>query len=989
MPVIKQQRQIFNKPIGVQSFNTGAEQVGQAVSNFANDVGKIAYKEAAQRAQERGIEKAESAVLFDAETGKPSMPQSPDGMGLISQRAYKQVIDRRFVDALDKDVRLKSQEMARKYKDPVQYEKMFGSYLTSLSKGAEAKFVNVVMESGKYIMASTKISLADAARARARAAAAADVSRVNSEYNESVYDMASSGNVDAAIAMVRERGAASQEATNAGLYKRGYSDKVTNELAATAITGTLETILPTATPTQQAGINLYIGTQGKAGGEHMSDEQKAKLKPLVGYVNRNNTKSILQNSDAMMSDFNALNVARAREAESFRASEARRMEVGFGQTTEANNSVATQFIQEAWATGDSSEINGTIGFLSTSTSNRIEELRQLRVTNSITKESYDQMYQVERRSALEPVVFAMARDGNIDALKAAFVSGNPSDVASLTGPQQQALQSLQGSAIYNATLDRDHVLKLLRGSKNEVRQNVEKQLRVARVIAGADQISADFLDGSFDDESLRAAVGGVQAALKNGDINAEKSASLISGIQSSAAKGMVNVASSALSSAQMVALTNYVKSGGSETVGATPYVTSVGDAILQTIPANKVNEVSNHINSVREKLEKKEAIIKKAQETQQIATLIAGGGGNPSDKNHQDVSQKILDDMGYDITQPFLNLDTEEGKKARDRIYALMASAPPRKLIDGLTRLASGQAVAGADMLLEHYAVNSNRVTNTGVFVNKFGYGEGGALTAKATGMLESILEIQAAEGGNASEIAQELINLKNDPKSELAIKQELGDVSVRQYLISKYDELVANDLDSVAEFYLRTGNSFSEMESKIEGLVNKKYVKSDYVIDPRFSLGSQNKSEFAIESVFNDEEREEFIRIVNKEIPEGYTISPPSLGAGNLWSPLFDEGNKRAYLVPNENAERGTYYVYFVDEVNELRPLIYENNGQPYLPMFGQKDLESFRIARAQEETDRNEERLDKKEKALSATRKRPGMRSFGDIKDLTFGNE
>ena len=463
MPVIKQQRQIFNKPIGVQSFNTGAEQVGQAVSNFANDVGKIAYEEAAQRAQERGIEKAESAVLFDAETGKPSMPQSPDGMGPISKRAYKQVIDRRFVDALDKDVRLKSQEMARKYKDPVQYEKMFGSYLTSLSKGAEAKFVNVVMESGKYIMASTKISLADAARARARAATQSDVDRVNSEYNESVYDISSSGNTDAAIAMIRERGVASQEATNAGLFKKGYPEKVTNGLAATAIAGTLETILPTATPTQQAGINLYIGTQGKAGGEYMTAEQKAKLEPLVGYVNRNNTKSILQNSDAMMSDFNALNSARAREAEIFRKAEARRMQVGLGQTTEANNSVATQFIQEVWGTGNLSEISGTIGFLSTSTSSRIDELKQLRVTNSITQESYNQMSQVERRSALEPVVFAMARDGNIAALKAALVSGNPSDVASLTGPQQQALQSLQGSAIYNATLDRDHVLKLLRG----------------------------------------------------------------------------------------------------------------------------------------------------------------------------------------------------------------------------------------------------------------------------------------------------------------------------------------------------------------------------------------------------------------------------------------------------------------------------------------------------------------------------------------------
>jgi hypothetical protein len=78
---------------------------------------------------------------------------------------------------------------------------------------------------------------------------------------------------------------------------------------------------------------------------------------------------------------------------------------------------------------------------------------------------------------------------------------------------------------------------------------------------------------------------------------------------------------------------------------------------------------------------------------------------------------------------------------------------------------------------------------------------------------------------------------------------------------------------------------------------------------------------------------------------------------------------------------------VYFVDDVNELRPLIFENNGQPFLPMFGQKDLESFRIARAQEETDRIEEMLDRQEKGMS---ERPGMRSLGEAYDRTLlGNQ
>jgi hypothetical protein len=127
---------------------------------------------------------------------------------------------------------------------------------------------------------------------------------------------------------------------------------------------------------------------------------------------------------------------------------------------------------------------------------------------------------------------------------------------------------------------------------------------------------------------------------------------------------------------------------------------------------------------------------------------------------------------------------------------------------------------------------------------------------------------------------------------------------------------------------------------------------------------------------VFDDEEREAFIGIIDEQLPEGYSVSPPLMDAGSLWSPAFDDGNKRAYLVPNENAEAGTYYVYYVDDVNELRPLIYENNGELFLPMFDKSDLKDFYAKRSQERQEEIEDRLDGKEQMLKALRKRPGIR-------------
>ena len=103
MPVIKQRTQFTNTSIGVSSFDTGADAVYQAASDFANQVGRIAVAEGNRAAEKRGAKKAESLTpeeVIEQSRQKPKGPLLPK----IEDEKFNQVLDRRFVDTIDRDI---------------------------------------------------------------------------------------------------------------------------------------------------------------------------------------------------------------------------------------------------------------------------------------------------------------------------------------------------------------------------------------------------------------------------------------------------------------------------------------------------------------------------------------------------------------------------------------------------------------------------------------------------------------------------------------------------------------------------------------------------------------------------------------------------------------------------------------------------------------------------------------------------------------------
>ena len=974
MPVIRETRKIFSQPIGVRSFDTGEQNVGNAISRFADRAGQEFYERAQINAEKFGAEAAQSLSgeelkSFDPETGKPEVLSSMDGMGSIASSAFEQVVERRLVDTIDKDIRLKSAELASKYEDPVQYQNMFESFLGSMSKGANDRFKNVIMDSGSFIMKSTKIKLADVARTKARAAAAANVATTNDEYAETIFDQAASGNIDNAELLIRERVRASQEAVGAQLYKPGYEDKVKSELGAQAMSGAIQVALQKATPIQQASLRVYIGSQGRAGGDLLTDEQLEVLKPFIGYVDRSNTSALLAQANVVSSNLNAVTAAKVAQQKAKYEDYIKNFSLSYTEDHIAPDRFAnTAATRSAWGSGSLESIAGSI---QSAEAMYVANLRQLASAKSagLDKDEYNSFRQDSRRAGLDPVILGMASDGNIGALKVALLNDTPENIAKLTPGQQVAIQELKQTRLYDPTEDRNYVSTLLSGTEDAVQDKIDREIENANLFISVDNVSTQFVNGVFDLETLEATEKMAQLGLEAGNISANEFTSLSNSLRSAAGKGIANIVSGNMSSEELNSLSAYVLSGGEERAGAGSYVITTGDAILQTVPSGQLSSVSNHINSVREKVTRKEAIIEQKQKKQQLQDVLAANSGNLFDKSHRVAQDERLEKLAFNIVDP----STYATKERSEQFFNALRSTMPQSIIDNLNAIAIGIETDNAESYLKIFASMQNDPTVEGPFVSRFGSGQGAVISPRTQALLQDIFEvykIQPASGEekSVSQIAMTLVEMRNDDKSKLAIKDVFGKMSPNEYVADAYGDLIAEDLDGVAEYLAGTNRTKEQVDARLKELVDQHYLESRIVVDPRFPAGRLNKTSYALEKIFPDEKRRNaFKDLIASQLPKGYRlathIAPKETG---LIQNIVEQGpvigsitsatsaitaafvgdkprDKTVYLVPNENTRGTSYYTYYVDENNELRPLITEVNNQPYLPMFSARDLADY----------------------------------------------
>ena len=114
MAVIRQRTTVFNKPVGVVRTDGGSQQLGNAISQAASGLQRIAYNQASSEAQKKGMEVAQAAeesriTTINPETGKPEAYTAPETFGVIAAEAYQRVVDKRYETSMNRELKLKSQ----------------------------------------------------------------------------------------------------------------------------------------------------------------------------------------------------------------------------------------------------------------------------------------------------------------------------------------------------------------------------------------------------------------------------------------------------------------------------------------------------------------------------------------------------------------------------------------------------------------------------------------------------------------------------------------------------------------------------------------------------------------------------------------------------------------------------------------------------------------------------------------------------------------
>ena len=974
MAVIRQRTQVLNQPVGVVRAAAGSQQLAQSISRAADTITDITFERAAEDAQKKGIETAnavEAARLrtFNPETGRPEAYKAPEGFGRIAAQAYQSVIDKRFEDSIQEELKIKAQEIALKYPyNASGYADVMGDYIASMSENAGGQYAQFIKETGERFLSSTKLNIQERAASRARANLSNAVIDSLDKKTDDAYNLALAGGFIAnegqeeseASAVLNSEVGNVSNAVNSGLLKKGADRKATNQLTAAIARGGVEYIhSKTKSEADRNAVDLAIRTRGKN-----IDEVPAALREdvrqLIKFINPNNIEDTLRHSAVVAGDYNAVDrdIAARQKAET----ERRLREAMINMESNLTNMSVLSGVNFSSAF-DSDEDMSVTGAMSGSDMifrKMKADLDSAFVNGNISDTQYSSELKNTRQGLLYQGLLEAASEGNVEELRVAAINPTPANMANLSDKQREFITSMHQSQIYNPMEDNGFVRETLQASLNSIQTARDKERTKFNLAQEVSEIGEEAAISGMTDqdfESMRKRIAGEVGK----SLSAVEAESLENQLNRQRAFGDINVAAAGMNSFSLNALSNYIETQGQDSTNMTPEQIALGNQILAKTRPEDINALTGKIDGIRVRVAREEAEIEKATTKRQNITRIGNGGGNVNNADDRKLMDEILEGLGVNLSDP---------SSQTPQTLSLLRSAPSQSLITSLQRLTVGLPVNGSDVLLNHFVRLESDLTNTGVMINRFGT----SLSRDEVEFLNDINQIRTTMGGNVNEIAQTLYERRNDPKSKLAMDIALGGKTPTEYVtsytdgfFSSPDPLIAKEIAPAVEYLARTGKSQEQINQRLEVLIDQSYPETDFIADPRFPVGSIKRSRYSLlATIPEDDDREEFLRIVESQLPAGYSLFSERYTAGQALAQAqgFEAGTplgtKQVKLVPDETTAGVTYFAYFVDDANELRPLIYDipsRKGEPstmMFPAFDLTELDAYRQKKAAEkETD------------------------------------
>jgi len=934
MAVIRERTRVFNQPVGVVRADAGSADIGRAVSNVAATFQQIAFREAAEDAQKKGIEIAEAVEekklrTINPETGKPEAFKAPKGFGRIASAAYQSVIDKRYEDSIGTELRVKAQEIALKYQyDPESYDEVMSNYIGQMANGAEGKYKTFVETTGAKFLALTKLNIQERVASRSRQNAASSILTGISTSQDDAYSVARAGGfiareneeVSEAQAIHDREFANAQNGVSSALLKVGADQTASRQLKQSIALGAVEYLLSgTANKSERNAIDLAIRTRGN----QMSGLPKGlqeKVKSLLAYVEPANIEAVLRHSSVVSSDYNAVEQDQIQQASNLAKLRARELELTLPDTIDTLLTTSSLNASDAFASDETYSIQAGLNLTNDLYTSVQTKLNQRFLSDeSYSRSEREGDLRDARQNLLRPYLIQAAAEGNVEEFRIALVSNNPEDMSKLSLKQRTFISEIYNTDFFDPNEDTGFAREVLSANINQIRQQRDREALRFEVAQSVTEAATAAESNALRDEEFNSLVAKIRGSIGPNGLTADQGTSELNRLNKFRAFGEVTTFAARANSRSLNNLAAYVDSRGKRE-GMSPDVVAAGNRILET--TDDVDAVVSKINGLRATVASEEAQMKDAIELRNNSIRILGGGGNANDKADRDIAQEMLDNASIDLAHFNQLPDTQ-----RAAALSIMKSVPPQGLIDKLDQIGSGLQVANAEQYLDLFAALSNDPTETGVFISRFG----NAISPKDAQLLTDIHQIRLATGGSVNEIATTLVERQSDPKSRVNMDVVLNKMTPTAYALDQVDDpIIAEELASVVEYMALTGKSASQINSVLSSTVDSKYAKSRFIADPRFPAGSIKRSRYSLEAVFPEkDDRNAFVTRVNEQLPSGYSLIP------NL-----DADEKRVMLVPDESTAGLNYFAYFVDEGEELRPLIIEQDGQPMWPTFDRSDI-------------------------------------------------
>lgn len=988
MAVIRQQTQVFNKPVGVRRINTGEAELWETIKAEADEFSRRAYINAAEKAKKTGAQTALDVetmgiTTIDPSTGKPMAFEAPEGYGKFAQEAYQNVITQRYESSISEEMQARARDLSVNYEyDPEGYAQAMSKYIADMSENAEGMYKNIIIDEGKKRLGAEKHTIEVRTRARYRQEAGNSIVEAAIASSENAYDAASAGNFELAFAELEKT---ETNATNGELSKLlnvGAKANLSNPVSISIGKGGIQHIMnQTGNSAERNRIELYLRTNGESK-SGINTKLLPALEQILKVSNPETLPKILTYAAAVAQDYNQVDAdtayakkleddALALEASANAEQDAIANDLGYSDRIEVLSDGALKAINQIFDESISlSTAAGSISFIAKQTEEYITEARNRAIMDGTYTSDEALGFEKDlRQGILSQIVTRLVVEGNGESLEPAL-AGAKTAYDRLNDKQKFLVQQLRANKnLYKSSEDGALISQIVNRSKDSIAEDIKEQKLLYNIAVNTDAKVNAYKDIPPTNEELTKDLNLLQDAINKG-VSSEKIIVSQNRLYHGAATGMISQFSVEASSMEVNDLEMFILTKGEDVGNLSDNQIEIAGTISSYLKSDKArSDAVVHAGKLKTKIITRETAEAKENAKVIKRNKVLSGGGSPNEKSDRVTMDGIIADAGLADLQ---NFDTWSDSK-KELAMGYLTNIPPQSLINAWDKISSGARVDNMDSFVKHFMRLDNLQTPDGTISRL-----GNSVPLATKEFIRDVHSIATVEGGNYDEIAINLYSRTkgaNVKESNIAITMALGEQSIEEFT----SEIVDKDLILIEEFMpsveylLRMGNTKEQVRERLSNTFDKEYPEVEFIADPLMPLGNLKRSRYALSNSFpNEEVRNEFISIVQTELPDNYSL-------------YKEDGKQQIYLVPDKTSSTPAYIAYYVDKQNELKPLLVGKEGQEIVPMWKEKEIVEFRAKIFAKLKQQSEENADKKAedqlKIENAKKYRSGSAALGEF--------